>query len=223
LRLVTDIYNKQGEAATITCSHSIQSYNQILWYKQLKNKQPQLLGYVYFSAATLEADANVKMEGSANKDKNCTLRTEALNLNSSAVYFCAASYHSASYHSHSQNEFFGLIKCPNMVQNPKDIQFTITYDQGEQQIITGEKLTSDSLIIKTFANSFLGDQLINLSTYNLNSILHRLISNEHRSRHMKSLHNDILATNSTLLHVTVMDLFIFSNVTHETATEPHMS
>ena len=45
-----------------------------------------------------ENGAGVRIEGSANKDKNCTLTIEGLKLNSSAVYFCAARLHSATYH-----------------------------------------------------------------------------------------------------------------------------
>ena len=44
------------------------------------------------------AEETVKIEGNANKDKNCTLTIEGLTLNSSAVYFCAARLHSATYH-----------------------------------------------------------------------------------------------------------------------------
>uniref|UniRef100_A0A3B4V199 Immunoglobulin V-set domain-containing protein n=1 Tax=Seriola dumerili TaxID=41447 RepID=A0A3B4V199_SERDU len=91
-----DIYSKSGGKATIKCSHSIQSYNQILWYKQMKDKQPQLLGYMLGRDGYPEPGLDVKMGGSADKDQTCTLTIER--LNNSTVYFCAASYHSASYH-----------------------------------------------------------------------------------------------------------------------------
>ncbi|KAM7403599.1 hypothetical protein PAMA_004175 [Pampus argenteus] len=83
-----DRYNKPGETTTIRCLHSIQNYNQIFWYKQ-SNKQLQLLGYMLAGSGKPEAGVDVKIEGSADKDQNCTLTIEGLSLNSSAVYFCA--------------------------------------------------------------------------------------------------------------------------------------
>ncbi|TKS87145.1 Immunoglobulin lambda variable 2-18 [Collichthys lucidus] len=87
-----EIYNKPGERGRISCSHSIDSYNRILWYKQKEDGQMQLLGYMFMNDGYSEDGVNVMMEGSANKDKTCTLTTEELSMNSSAVYFCAASY-----------------------------------------------------------------------------------------------------------------------------------
>lgn len=93
-----DMYNKPGGTAKINCSHSIQNYDSILWYKQLKNKQLQFLGYMYTNMDNPEAGLGVKINGGAEKDQTCTLEIEGLNLNSNAVYFCAARLHSAIYH-----------------------------------------------------------------------------------------------------------------------------
>ncbi|KAK9533973.1 hypothetical protein VZT92_009051 [Zoarces viviparus] len=41
-----DMFTDTKGTAEINCSHSIQSYDQILWYKQLNNMQFQLLGYI---------------------------------------------------------------------------------------------------------------------------------------------------------------------------------
>uniref|UniRef100_A0A8C4FC41 Ig-like domain-containing protein n=1 Tax=Dicentrarchus labrax TaxID=13489 RepID=A0A8C4FC41_DICLA len=92
-----DMYNTPGGTAEINCSHSIQSYDRILWYKQTE-RQLQFLGYLYFNNGYPETGVKVKIAGSANKDQNCTLTIEELQLNSSAVYFCAARLHSATYH-----------------------------------------------------------------------------------------------------------------------------
>ncbi len=92
-----DIYSKPGENAKITCSHSIPDYYRILWYKQ-SDGQLQFLGYTHYSDGNPESGVNVKMEGGANKNETCTLTIPDLTLNSSAVYFCAASLHSATYH-----------------------------------------------------------------------------------------------------------------------------
>uniref|UniRef100_A0A4W6FSV0 Immunoglobulin V-set domain-containing protein n=1 Tax=Lates calcarifer TaxID=8187 RepID=A0A4W6FSV0_LATCA len=93
-----DIYKKPKEEARINCSHSIDNYYAILWYKQLKDKQLQFLGYMNLKDGVPEAGAVVKIEGDANKGQTCTLIIERLVPNNSAVYFCAASYHSATYH-----------------------------------------------------------------------------------------------------------------------------
>ncbi|MEQ2304439.1 hypothetical protein AMECASPLE_027017 [Ameca splendens] len=87
-----------GEAARINCSHSIQSYNVILWYKRSEDRQLELLGYMFLTNSYPEPGVNVMIQGSADKDQICTLTIKELSVSSSAVYFCAASYHSAAYH-----------------------------------------------------------------------------------------------------------------------------
>uniref|UniRef100_A0A3Q2QKA7 Ig-like domain-containing protein n=1 Tax=Fundulus heteroclitus TaxID=8078 RepID=A0A3Q2QKA7_FUNHE len=87
-----------GETVEISCSHSIQNYDRILWYRRSQDTQLHFLGYMLQSLGNPEPAANVTMKGSANKDKTCTLIIKELRVNSSAVYFCAASYHSAAYH-----------------------------------------------------------------------------------------------------------------------------
>ncbi len=67
-----DIYSKPGENAKITCSHSIPDYYRILWYKQ-SDGQIQFLGYMHYSDGNPESGVNVKIEGGARKDENCTL------------------------------------------------------------------------------------------------------------------------------------------------------
>ncbi|KAG7511063.1 immunoglobulin lambda-1 light chain-like [Solea senegalensis] len=89
---------KSTETANISCSHSIDSYNRILWYKQLNNRQLQFLGYMLADSGNPETGVDIKIHGSADKDQTCTLIIETLDLNSSAVYFCAASLHSATHH-----------------------------------------------------------------------------------------------------------------------------
>uniref|UniRef100_A0A667YKN9 Ig-like domain-containing protein n=1 Tax=Myripristis murdjan TaxID=586833 RepID=A0A667YKN9_9TELE len=93
-----DMYKKPGEKAQLKCSHNIQGYNQILWYRQSENQEMQFLGYMLAGIANLEPGVTVQMGGNANQGENSTLTTEELSMNSSAVYFCAASYHSAAYH-----------------------------------------------------------------------------------------------------------------------------
>uniref|UniRef100_A0A3B4AY63 Ig-like domain-containing protein n=1 Tax=Periophthalmus magnuspinnatus TaxID=409849 RepID=A0A3B4AY63_9GOBI len=83
-----DIYNTKGTSAKIQCSHEIDSYNRILWYKQLKDGQLQFLGYIVATAPSPEDGAKIQIEGDANKGKKSFLTIEEP---SSAMYYCAAS------------------------------------------------------------------------------------------------------------------------------------
>uniref|UniRef100_A0A3P8SD81 Ig-like domain-containing protein n=1 Tax=Amphiprion percula TaxID=161767 RepID=A0A3P8SD81_AMPPE len=92
-----DIYKEQGQTAKIYCSHRIDNYDRILWYKQ-SNRKLQYLGYMNVMNGFPEKEVDVTIEGNANKGETCTLTINSLSVSSSAVYFCAASYHSATYH-----------------------------------------------------------------------------------------------------------------------------
>ena len=54
------MYSKPGEQANISCSHSIQDYTQILWYKQSMNKLLQFLGHMNVNDGYPEDGVNVK-------------------------------------------------------------------------------------------------------------------------------------------------------------------
>ncbi|KAK2826666.1 hypothetical protein Q5P01_020880 [Channa striata] len=89
------IITKNKGNAEIACYHTNDNYDRILWYKQAENKQLQFLGYYYYKGYP-EPEADVTIDGGANKNENCTLTIEGLNASSSALYFCAASQHSAA-------------------------------------------------------------------------------------------------------------------------------
>lgn len=109
------MYKDPGTTATIYCSHSIQNYDQILWYKQLQSRHLQLLGYAFGDSTFLVPGRDLELDGNANKDQNCTLTFKDLGVNSDAVYFCAACYHSASYH------------CASMQQSPITLEQLTAY------------------------------------------------------------------------------------------------
>lgn len=90
--------SKETEEVKINCSHSIQGYDRILWYRQMNNRHLQFLGYVYGTVDNPEKGLDVKLKGDANKNKTCTLTIEKLGPNSSAVYFCAVTQHNARKH-----------------------------------------------------------------------------------------------------------------------------
>lgn len=58
----------------------------------------QFLGYMNVNDGYPETGANVEISGSAIQGSTCTLTIKGLIVNSSAVYFCAARYHSTIYH-----------------------------------------------------------------------------------------------------------------------------
>uniref|UniRef100_A0A8C5DJ57 Immunoglobulin V-set domain-containing protein n=1 Tax=Gouania willdenowi TaxID=441366 RepID=A0A8C5DJ57_GOUWI len=93
-----DLFRKQNQTAEIHCSHTIDNYDQILWYKQSVDGSFQLLGYMLTNSANPEPGMAVKMKGGASKGQICTLILEELHLSSSAVYYCACRYHSVTCH-----------------------------------------------------------------------------------------------------------------------------
>uniref|UniRef100_A0A4W6BS08 Ig-like domain-containing protein n=1 Tax=Lates calcarifer TaxID=8187 RepID=A0A4W6BS08_LATCA len=89
------IIKKTGESVTseIKCSHSITSYNTILWYKQEGQRALKLLGYVFTTTATSEDDVKGKISFDGDGRKQSSLTISNLSSNDS-LYFCAVSEHS---------------------------------------------------------------------------------------------------------------------------------
>uniref|UniRef100_A0A4W5KCB1 Ig-like domain-containing protein n=1 Tax=Hucho hucho TaxID=62062 RepID=A0A4W5KCB1_9TELE len=82
------LYKNQGESAKMECSHSISSYNRILWYKQSNYREFVFLGYL--NVKTGFPEAGFEIEGDASAGGTSTLTINQLTPNSSAVYYCAA-------------------------------------------------------------------------------------------------------------------------------------
>lgn len=86
----SDLLVEMGQQSKIQCSHSIQSYDRILWYKQLQDStQLILLGYMFNSDGYPKEGAGVLIEGGAQTGQTCTLTIE--HNKESSKYFCAAS------------------------------------------------------------------------------------------------------------------------------------
>uniref|UniRef100_A0A667YGN1 Ig-like domain-containing protein n=1 Tax=Myripristis murdjan TaxID=586833 RepID=A0A667YGN1_9TELE len=85
-----DMYKKPGETAQVNCSHNIQNYYTILWYRQSENQQMQLLGYISYAKGYPEPGVTVQMGGSANQGSFTVKNVEP---GDNGVYFCAASAH----------------------------------------------------------------------------------------------------------------------------------
>lgn len=92
------IITRSGEsvASGIKCEHKIQFYEVILWYKQDERKALKLLGYLNLGNPYLEDMANGKFSFDGDGRSHSSLNISNPSLNDSAVYFCAASRHSAA-------------------------------------------------------------------------------------------------------------------------------
>uniref|UniRef100_A0A8C5DIG3 Ig-like domain-containing protein n=1 Tax=Gouania willdenowi TaxID=441366 RepID=A0A8C5DIG3_GOUWI len=87
-----DLFRKQNQTAEIHCSHTIDNYDRILWYKQSVDGR-----HVYFNEKEYEEgfQKDFIFTGDLSKDeaKNITLTISNLKTSEhSAVYYCAASY-----------------------------------------------------------------------------------------------------------------------------------
>lgn len=85
-------------SVTISCSHSISSYDTILWYQQsMGDSELKLIGHVFYSSSTIEKpfshdSFNVIGDGS----KEAVLHVLTLRHPDSEMYYCAAGKHSDS-------------------------------------------------------------------------------------------------------------------------------
>ncbi len=92
LQSPNDLIKRQTESAVIVCSHKIQNYNRMLWYKQSQDTTGlKLMGYL-FTNENIEPEFkdNIKLAGDAKR--NGTLTINSPGPQDSAVYFCAAYY-----------------------------------------------------------------------------------------------------------------------------------
>lgn len=87
-----DVLVFSGGTVVISCSHNIKDYDRMNWYKQ-SDKELQLQGYMNFENGYPMKGLRVKISGSALRGMTCNLTLEWLNVNSSAVYYCASSVH----------------------------------------------------------------------------------------------------------------------------------
>lgn len=90
----TDRIKFPGQSEELHCSHS-SSYNVMLWYKKTHGKGLELIGHLVMSSGTVEDKFKDKANLDGNANKNSVLKLKDLSSDDSAVYFCAASIHSA--------------------------------------------------------------------------------------------------------------------------------
>lgn len=94
----SSILGRSHGSATISCNHSVTSYNVILWYQQPNgDSELKLIGYLLYTNPTLEDSFkqhfNLTGDGSV---KSQLLILKLRQTEDSGVYYCAASRHSDS-------------------------------------------------------------------------------------------------------------------------------
>ncbi|KAJ4918243.1 hypothetical protein JOQ06_021881 [Pogonophryne albipinna] len=94
----SSILGSPDTPATISCSHSISSYNVILWYQQpTGHSHLNLIGHVYATSPSIEDAFKGHFEVSGDGSVKSELHVLKLRQpEDSAMYFCAASRHSDS-------------------------------------------------------------------------------------------------------------------------------
>lgn len=80
----------------ITCSHSIQYYDVILWYRQDGQKALKLLGFLNTNTEYVDGDAKGKFSIDGDGRSHSTLSISDITLSDGGIYFCAASSHSVA-------------------------------------------------------------------------------------------------------------------------------
>lgn len=100
----------ESVVSDIHCSHHVSGFERILWYKQDKHGALRYLGYLNLKFPYPEDDVKGKISfgGDGSTFSNLTIST--VSVNDSAVYFCAASRHSATTSPESIQELSIQIK-----------------------------------------------------------------------------------------------------------------
>uniref|UniRef100_A0A8B9RJ25 Ig-like domain-containing protein n=1 Tax=Astyanax mexicanus TaxID=7994 RepID=A0A8B9RJ25_ASTMX len=86
------LVKNKDESAELQCSHAIQNHQVMLWYKQTEDKQLHLLGYLNTNFLYPEEALKNKIVLGGDGRNDGTLSIKSLQLNDSAVYFCAVRY-----------------------------------------------------------------------------------------------------------------------------------
>ncbi|XP_076155561.1 uncharacterized protein LOC143138949 [Alosa pseudoharengus] len=92
-----DMFKNREVSAEFQCSHNISGYNVILWYQQPQAGGMTLLGYVYRITKVKEKpfEQNIELNGSSGENEKSFITIKNLSSDDSALYYCAASVHSA--------------------------------------------------------------------------------------------------------------------------------
>lgn len=92
----SSIFWSPERPAEITCRHQITNYDTLLWYQRSQtDTELKLIGYMYFAQRTVEQPFEKHFNVSGHGKTDSTLHLIQLRKSEdSAVYYCAAYYHS---------------------------------------------------------------------------------------------------------------------------------
>lgn len=92
----SDIFWSPERPAEMTCRHQITDYDTLLWYQRSQtDTELKLIGYMYFEQRTVEKPFEKHFNVSGHGKTHSTLHlTQLRRAEDSAVYYCAAYYHS---------------------------------------------------------------------------------------------------------------------------------
>ncbi|XP_029114430.1 uncharacterized protein LOC114912314 [Scleropages formosus] len=75
------VFHHAGDPVKLDCSHSISSYNMILWYQQLKEESAlKLIGYIYHTNTDMEASYEKRFNISGAGSKAASLHARGFSL-----------------------------------------------------------------------------------------------------------------------------------------------
>uniref|UniRef100_A0A3Q2QHP3 Ig-like domain-containing protein n=1 Tax=Fundulus heteroclitus TaxID=8078 RepID=A0A3Q2QHP3_FUNHE len=87
--------------ATISCSHSVNTYDTILWYQKLTGDSAlKLIGYNLISGAKLEDEFKDHFSMKGDGSKKSELSVQKLQPEDSGTYYCAASKVNRNWNTH---------------------------------------------------------------------------------------------------------------------------
>ncbi|XP_076013806.1 M1-specific T cell receptor beta chain-like isoform X1 [Genypterus blacodes] len=98
LQVPPSILRNPDDSAIITCSHSISSYDTILWYHmQTDDSALKLIGYIMYTNTKFEQNYNKYFNMSGDGSKKSSLDFQLRHAENSSVFYCAATMCSGSY------------------------------------------------------------------------------------------------------------------------------
>ncbi|XP_041929079.1 uncharacterized protein LOC121693601 [Alosa sapidissima] len=98
-QFLTVVFKNRNESETLPCLHTYSSYYYILWYKQSQDGEMKFLGNIGTSAnveSEFLTSKKITMKGNGAAKSYANLTINRLEESDSAVYYCAASEHSAT-------------------------------------------------------------------------------------------------------------------------------
>lgn len=87
-----DTIKNNTESAQLYCSYAVKNFEQILWFKQSKQRSLIYLGYQNVKYTYSEQDVQINPD--EDRSSNATLTINNLIAKDGAVYFCAVQIHS---------------------------------------------------------------------------------------------------------------------------------